>query len=396
MSWLRLLQLSTAVLGTMAKIRYVRQVSIGQGWMPGQLHNRGGWNYSGQLDQATAVGWLPNTNGSICVCDGRNHRVHVYPSDADPKRPQEHPGYLLFGSFGFGPGQVYRPSGCASDGKALYIVDSYNHRLQKFNLSNGRLLRSGRRNLGSGPGQMRFPQGLALTDGVLHVADTRNHRIVSFDTNLRFIFAFGGRRGSEPGELSFPSGVAVIGSTIYVADSGNDRIQVFSTRGKFIRIFAKPAGDAYPFDLPSDVSLAHGRVFVSEFHGKRVQVLTPFGDMLQVLKLPGVGSLSSIDVDTVRGRIYVADHDHHRVHVVAVRGAENYTSTLPAGSLPGGAKAPNAGLNPAGRLRNSRTKAQGIIRRSKRSGDQVARKPGNPVTRAGPAARSKRTGRAGK
>jgi len=74
---------------------------------------------------------------------------------------------------------------------------------------------------------MRFPQGLSLTEGVLHVADTRNHRIISFDTNLRFIFSFGGKRGSEQGELSFPSGVAVMGSTIYVADSGNDRVQAF-------------------------------------------------------------------------------------------------------------------------------------------------------------------------
>jgi DNA-binding beta-propeller fold protein YncE len=154
-----------------------------------------------------------------------------------------------------------------------------------------------------------------------------------------------------------------MGSTIYVADSGNDRIQVFSTRGKFIRIFAKPAGDEYPFDLPSDVALAHGRVFVSEFHGKKVQVLTPFGDMLQVLKLPGVGSLSSIDVDTVRGIIYVADHDHHRVHAVAVRGAENYTSTLPSSSPQAGA---NAGLNPGGR--KQKPKQRNINRRKKRTG----------------------------
>ena len=356
MSWLRLLRLSTAVLGTMAKIRYARQVSIGATFKAGQPNNRGGWNHSGQLDQATFVASLPNTNGSICICDGRNHRVHIIPSQADPRRPSEHPDYRVIGTFGFGPGQLYRPSGCVSDGAALYVVDSYNHRLQKFNLSNGRLLRTSSGGLGSGQGQLRFPQGLSLTEGVLHVADTRNHRIASFDTSLRFIFAFGGNRGSGQGELSFPCGVAVIGTTIYVADSGNDRVQVFSTRGKFIRIFVRPAEHEYAFNLPSDVSLAHGRVFVSEFHSKRVQVLTPFGDTLQVLKLAGVGSLSSVDVDTAHGRIYVADHDHHRVHVVAVRGAENYTSSPRAAGLP----QVSAGLNPGGRKRR--------IKKSKQTG----------------------------
>ena len=88
-----------------------------------------------------------------------------------------------------------------------------------------------------------------------------------------------------------------------------------------------------------------------------------YDDMLQVLKLPGVGSLSSIDVDTVRGIIYVADHDHHRVHAVAVRGAENYTSTLPSSSPQAGA---NAGLNPGGR--KQKPKQRNINRRKKRTG----------------------------
>ena len=69
------------------------------------------------------------------------------------------------------------------------------------------------------------------------------------------------------------------------------------------------------------------------------------------------------DVDTVRGIIYVADHDHHRVHAVAVRGAENYTSTLPSSSPQAGA---NAGLNPGGR--KQKPKQRNINRRNKRTG----------------------------
>ena len=152
-------------------------------------------------------------------------------------------------------------------------MDTYNHRLQKLNVTDGRLL-SHRGQYGSGPGQLNFPQGMSIADGMLYVADQRNHRIATFDTQLRHVFTFG-RRGAGPGELSHPLGLAVHGSTIYVADSGNDRIQVFTTRGKFLRSLGQYGEKEGELNLPSDVSIAHGRVYVSEIHGKRVQACGP-------------------------------------------------------------------------------------------------------------------------
>ena len=327
---LRLLRLCAAVLSAAGKIRYARQQSIGQGWKLGQKDNHGGWDWPGQLDQAGFVSALPN--GDICVCDSRNHRVHIFPSDVPPSyraRPAELPGYrMLGGNFGWKPDQLYRPSGCTSDGKVLYVVDSYNHRLKTLNLTTGHTLATSTSVYGTRPNELKFPQGLHLSDGLLYVADTRNHRVATFDLDLKFVFTFGSR-GTGPGELSFPVGMAVLRARqeVYVVDAGNDRIQVFSLRGKFIRSIGKSGNESGEFDFPSGISLAHGRLYVSEFHGKRVQVLTPFGQALQTLKLEGVGSLSSIDVDIPHDRIFITDHDHHRVHVVAVRGVDNSTSS---------------------------------------------------------------------
>ena len=324
--WLRWLW--ATLLGVDGRIRYARQLSIGRPFVPFQPDNRGGWNFPGQLDQASFVGSLPN--GDICVADARNHRVHIFSGRGVPASPHTHADYRVLGGFGDGPGQLYRPAGCACESSSpttLYVVDSYNHRLQKLNVTNGKPL-SLAGQYGSGPGQLKFPHGISLSNGVLYVADALNHRIATFDTKLNFVFAFG-KRGSGPGELSFPSGVAALGSTVYVADTGNDRLQVYTTRGKFLRSLGRYGSEQGQFNMPSDVSLAHGRIYVSEFHGRRVQVITPSGNPVQTLRLPDVGALSSVDADIQHERVYVADFEHHRVHVMAVRGVtvDNATNT---------------------------------------------------------------------
>lgn len=316
------------LLGVEGRIRYARQMSIGRPFVHFQPGNRGGWNYPGQLDQASFVGSMPN--GDICVADGRNHRVHIISRHGDPGSPHIHPDYRVLGGFGDAPGQLYRPAGCASEPSSpttLYVVDSYNHRLQKLNVTSGKPLGLAGQ-YGSGQGQLKFPHGLSLANGVLYVADALNHRIATFDTKLNFVFTFG-KRGSGPGELSFPSGVAALGPTVYVADSGNDRLQVFTTRGKFLRSLGQPGSEPGQFNMPSDVSLAHGRIYVSEFHNRRVQVITPSGNPVQTLRLPNIGALSGIDADIQHERVYVADFEHHRIHVLAVRGAtlDNTTNT---------------------------------------------------------------------
>jgi tripartite motif-containing protein 71 len=84
------------------------------------------------------------------------------------------------GGPGSGDGQFISPGGVAADGSGnVYVADSGNDRIQRFDASGTFLTTWG--SAGSGNGQFHFPEGVA-TDGSgnLYVADSTNHRIQKF------------------------------------------------------------------------------------------------------------------------------------------------------------------------------------------------------------------------
>jgi hypothetical protein len=87
-------------------------------------------------------------------------------------------------------------------------------------------------NTGSEDGQFVKTFGVAVdsSGNNVYVADSDNHRIQKFDSNGTFITKWG-NTGSEDGQFVFPLGVAVdsSGNNVYVADTSNNRIQVFSS-----------------------------------------------------------------------------------------------------------------------------------------------------------------------
>src|SRR5262249_57302310 len=88
---------------------------------------------------------------------------------------------------------------------------------------------------GTGNGELIAPQGVA-TDGSgnVYVADTNNNRIQKFDASGTFLTTWGSS-GSGNGQFNNPSGVATDASgNVYVVDSHNNRIQKFDARGTFL------------------------------------------------------------------------------------------------------------------------------------------------------------------
>jgi len=82
---------------------------------------------------------------------------------------------------------------------------------------------------GSGDGQFNVAVGVA-TDGSgnVYVADSRNYRIQKFDASGTFLYTWG-KFGSGDGQFNPPFGVATDGSgNVYVADTQNNRIQKFA------------------------------------------------------------------------------------------------------------------------------------------------------------------------
>jgi DNA-binding beta-propeller fold protein YncE len=88
---------------------------------------------------------------------------------------------------------------------------------------------------GNGDGQFKDLEGIIVdSKGNVYVADSGNNRIQKFDRDGNFITKWGSE-GTGNGEFKKPNGVAVDSKgNVYVADSGNNRIQKFDSDGTFI------------------------------------------------------------------------------------------------------------------------------------------------------------------
>src|SRR5436853_130178 len=88
--------------------------------------------------------------------------------------------------------------------------------------------------LGSGPGQFNQPKGLAVDGaGVVYVADSLNNRIVKFDSSGNFLTQWGSL-GTGDGQMRLPADVAAPSAgAVYVVDDTN-RVQMFNPNGTFV------------------------------------------------------------------------------------------------------------------------------------------------------------------
>jgi len=75
---------------------------------------------------------------------------------------------------------------------------------------------------------LTYPSDVAAdSSGNVYVADTGNHRIQKFDSEGNFLAKWG-EQGSGNGMFNDPEGIAVDGSgNVYVTDQSNHRVQKF-------------------------------------------------------------------------------------------------------------------------------------------------------------------------
>lgn len=87
---------------------------------------------------------------------------------------------------------------------------------------------------GSGESEFHGPNGVYLDEkGYLYVVDTGNHRIQKFNSSGKFVMQFG-KNGEYEGEFASPSDITQIGEYLYITDTDNKRIVVFDVSGNYI------------------------------------------------------------------------------------------------------------------------------------------------------------------
>jgi thiol-disulfide isomerase/thioredoxin len=138
-----------------------------------------------------------------------------------------------------------QPSGLASDGESLYVVDSEGSAIRKVPLSGeGKVTTiAGTSDLPGGRSLFEFgdkdgtgeearfqhPLGIAWHDGLLYVADSYNHKVKSVHPEtgeVRTVYGDGKPgTGVKPLQFSEPAGLAIANGALYVADTNNHQIK---------------------------------------------------------------------------------------------------------------------------------------------------------------------------
>jgi len=166
---------------------------------------------------------------------------------------------------------------------------------------------------GSEGGQFLWPQGIVVdASNYVYVVDSKNHRVQKWTSSGTFLLAWGSE-GSGDEELLQPSKIAVgPDETIYVADALNSRIQRFTNEGQSLGGWGSLGFGTGEFWLPMGVATDDsGFVYVSDWSLDRVQKFTSDGTWLATWDETGVNSIEFFDPTDVaadaEGNVYVLD-----------------------------------------------------------------------------------------
>lgn len=232
------------------------------------------------------------------------------------------------GAAGSDKGYFNTPRDIARDKAGnTYVVDSRNHRIQKFNLSGDLAAAWGKE--GNGPGEFKEPNGIDVSDdGNIYVADTWNGRVQVFSNTGSYLREFGGDRGMwGPRDV----GVDAEGNA-YVADTGNGLIVKFDKNGKYISAFGKKGGGKAPGEFlePFSIKFYKNQMYVVDRKNFRIQVLSPEGRYIREIKVEGWSEAQVIngclmepyhEIDRESGKIYITDSTNHRIAVYSNQGS---------------------------------------------------------------------------
>ncbi len=133
----------------------------------------------------------------------------------------------VLGARGEEPGEFNFPTVLGTGSGALWVGDTLNFRIQRFDMVSGRFEGAFGR-LGDAAGEMPRIKGLAVdAEGRIWVSDAHLDQIALYDVDGEFLMSIGGS-GGRPGEFSFPVGIAAHpDGRMAVVDSLNRRLQIF-------------------------------------------------------------------------------------------------------------------------------------------------------------------------
>lgn len=274
---------------TSASAKFIQFVPLDGSYLPG--------SGDGQLDSPNGI--AVDSSGNIYVADSQNHRIQKFDSN----------GNLLakWGSEGSGDGQFNLPGSIAvdSDGN-IYVADSFNRRIQKFH-PNCNLLAK----WGSGTAdKFSVAFDVKVNNGKVYIVDAISPMIQRFDSDGNFELKW-----ACPFNYGYGMAVDGVNNVIYIADSGDDQIQRFDlNNGQCLSPWGSTGSEPGQFNSPMGIAVdSGGKVYVADTYNNRIQIFDSNGVFLansEFIYRPS-------DIVVGNGRVYITQHSYCRVLVSA-------------------------------------------------------------------------------
>jgi DNA-binding beta-propeller fold protein YncE len=249
-------------------------------------------------------------------------RVSAFPATPEFTSLRENAPNTFQGGKGTGRGQFDSPTGIAVDGSGnVLVADTNNGRIEKFSATGTFLGILGTK--GTGHGQLRNPSGIAVDRmGNIYVADGFNHWVQKLAPDGTFIADW---KGPEPGFYG-PRRVAIgPDDSIYVVDQGHNRIAKFNPDGRVLAAWGSAGNGDGQFNDPTSVTVdpVNNRVYVADPRNKRIQVFDETGKFLTKWPVPEWGwpaGFEDLVIDSQPGRLYASSTHLNTVFVFDLKG----------------------------------------------------------------------------
>ena len=239
----------------------------------------------------------------IYVADSGNARIAKFDAAGN---------FLLsWGSFGSGDLEFSNPVSLTVDQSGnVFVTDRRNYKIKKFDPNGNLLALTGGQ--GTGPGLFQEPHGNTVDAfGNLWLATYHGHDVQKFDNNLNYLLTVAGYR-SAPGEFADVRGVGVDSErNVFVADKWLQRVTKFDRDGNYLMHFGiRGQGEAAEFNFPRTVHVdVHDNVYVSDDgHVRKFDTdgnyITRYGKYLYI---------QGLATDATGNLLFAARTSHHKV-----------------------------------------------------------------------------------
>lgn len=296
----------------------------------------------------------------------RSHSTSQGYSDyTAPFKGSRKQGYVLdasWGSSGTGDGQFASAYGIATDSSNnVYILDTYNHRVQKFDSTGALQTKWGGITLSGENGKFYYPKAISIANDVVYVGDdggsmqkftatgtyvssfeigsatslmdvdldasgnlfiaqdlwassTQSLLIAKINADFTLQTVFGGA-GEADGQFSREMHLAVDATRalVYVSDAGHSKVHLFTLSGTYVNAWGTSGTGPMQFDGPAGIAVdPSGDVYVADEGNDRLSKFTVTNGTATLAATWSAPQCHAITIDT-NGRVVVMATNNAKV-----------------------------------------------------------------------------------